>query len=240
MAVRCIECGGVGKINGCAKCGKDSKKLNIEESKKETFITKARYSSVPDQYIGKVWSKMVLTDNNPKRSSDFTFVRFCDSLEKLHNKFMDGEFYNKSVFISAPSKMSKSILAYSCMQFALRSGLTVAPILDTLEVKRLLVSSSFNDKFKINKFITYDDYITRDIVFIMVTKTDYYTDAFTTILDLLSRRSRMGLPTFILSKFTMKDISQDSVDKEIKQLTEVFSGEDPLKYPVILEYKEVK
>lgn len=236
---RCIECGGLGLSGGCSKCGVNSDKLNIKEEKKEQFISKARYSSIPDQYIGKVWSKSVLLDNNPQRDNDLRFKRFCDNLDKLHSKFSQGEFYNKSVFISAPSRTSKSVFSYSCMQFALKAGYSVAPILDTLELKRLLVSSAYNDKFKINKFITYDEYITKDIVFIFITKSDYYTDSFTTILDILSRRSRLGLPTFILSKFTLKEISQDSVDKNYSQLTEVFSGEDSLKYPVILEYKEV-
>lgn len=235
----CMACGNHGAPGGCPSCGKDSDKLNIEEPKKKDFIVKSRFSSIPDQYIGKVWSKQTLLDNNPKRCEDFNFLGFCDSLEVFHNKFVDGEFYGKSVFFSAPSKTSKTILAYSCMQFALKIGLTVAPIIDTLELKRLLVNSAFSDSYKINRYITYDDYITRDIVFIFVTKTDYFTDAFTTILDVLSRRSRLGLPTFIMSKFSLRDISQDSIDKNYSQLLDSFVGEDPLKYPVIIEYKEV-
>ena len=235
----CIKCGNHGLPGGCPSCGIDSSKLNIEEPKKEEFITKSRYNSIPDHYIGKVWSKSVLLDNSPERSKDFSFTRFADNLEKFHNKFVNGEFYGKSVFISSPSKTSKTILAYSCMQFASKIDLSVAPIIDTLELKRLLINSAYNNKFKINRFITYDEYITKDIVFLLVTKSDYYTDAFTTLIDILSRRSRMGLPTFILSKFSLKEIAQDSVDRNIGQLTSPFPGEDPLKYPVIIEYKEV-
>lgn len=236
--MRCIVCGDRGTKEGCPKCGKKISNLNIPEPKKEAFITKSRFHEIPDNYIGRIWSKDLLLSNNAGRGG-LRFANFVESLDKLHEKFIEGNIYGKSVFISAPSKTSKTVFAYSCMQHALKSGLTVAPLMDTLEAKTLLVNSAYKPEYKIHKFITYDDYITRDILFLAVTKTDYYTDAFTTCLDVMSRRSRMGLPTFIISKFSLKEISQDSVDNNISQLINVQSGEDPLKYPVILEYRDV-
>lgn len=236
--MRCIKCGGLGKPKGCPSCGVDSLKLNIPLDKKERFITSCRFKSIPDIYIGKLWSSDVVLNSNPDRAKDLKFKDYVKALNKINNTFIEGKFYHKSLFISAPSKMSKTVFACSCMQIAQKHGYTVAPFLDTLEVKRLLVLSSENPSFKLYGWIDYDKYITSDVLFLSVTKTDYFSDSLTIILEILSRRSRMGLPTYILSKFTLKEISQNCIDKDYMQLVDSSSAySNDLKYPVIIQIK---
>ena len=92
--------------------------------------------------------------------------------------------------------------------------------------------------FKLYGWIDYDKYITSDVLFLSVTKTDYFSDSLTIILEILSRRSRMGLPTYILSKFTLKEISQNCIDKDYMQLVDSSSAySNDLKYPVIIQIK---
>lgn len=233
--MRCLKCGGSGKPGGCPLCGTDSNKLNIKESKKESFITSCLFRSIPENYIGRIWSKQILIDNHPERAKDIRFHEYCDKLERLQAKFQSGELYSKAAFIQAPSKMSKSVFAYSCMQIALNNGFTVAPLIDTIELKILLSICASRPDYKLNKWITYDNYITSDIVFVTVTKTDMYAEAYTQIIELLSRRSRLGLPTFIVSKFSTKEIASKCVDSDYEKLYDYAGNENDLKYPVIIE-----
>lgn len=89
-----------------------------------------------------------------------------DQLEKINNIFVEKLLPQKSAFIIAPAGYSKMTFAYSCMQRALDAGFSVAPLLDTVELKRVLVLASENVHYKIDGRISYDDYIMADICFV--------------------------------------------------------------------------
>ncbi|MNM78071.1 hypothetical protein D3C81_899570 [compost metagenome] len=222
---------------GCPSCGKNSDKIIVEENRKKRFISNAKWALVPDEYIGKSWSKSDLFDNHPELEKDMLFNNYCNRLEKFHKQFLDGIIPAKSVFISARSQMSKWILAYSCMQLALTKAVSVAPFLDTIELKRLLILGGENPNYKLYGRINYDDYMTSTVCFVSVTKSEKFCEAYTTLIDLIARRSRLGLATYIISKFTLKEISQSCVDSDYTKLIDRTGSQSDLKYPVIIEYK---
>lgn len=234
----CYECGNKGKPGGCPRCGRDSDKLVVPIAKKpkEILIRDFQNLLIPDQYIGNVWSKQILLDNHPELADDRNFINFANRLEKLHNRYASGEVPMKSAYICAPSKMSKSILAYSCMQFARTAKITVAPILDTIDVKRLVMLSADNPKYKLYG-IDYDKYIQSTVMFVSVTKTEKFAEALPIVRDLIVKRSRLGLPTLVISNYTLKEISQKSFDSDYNSLIDNSAISNDLKYPVIIEYK---
>lgn len=235
---RCLECGGRGKPGGCPTCGKhlDVSTMPTQEAKKvkEKYIKKCMYASIPNEYIGITWNKDYLLSSHPERANDIVFKDAVDNMDILHRKFYMGEVPKKSAIIMAPAKYSKTILAYSCMQHALKHGYTVAPLIDTLDLKRLIRLSSEDPNYKLFGYIKYDDYITSQVVFISVTETDQFSSAMTEIRAILSKRSRLGLSTFILSKFDYRDMSQDSVDKDYHSLEDFEGLENDLKYPALI------
>lgn len=229
MAI-CFYCGN----KGCDKCGINPDSLKVAPQKKEKFIRRAQFSQIPEQYIGVVWNKDILEKSHPNLNN-INFKEYCSRLDTMHNFFKDGLVPAVSAFIHAPSNMGKTILAYSCMQHALNKGIKVAPLIDTLELKRLLTLGGDNPSWKLYNYIDHDNYITSPVCFVTVTKLDKHMEAYTVILELLSRRSRLGLPTFILSKFSLREISQNCIDSNYDSIIDERGNGDPYKYPTIIE-----
>lgn len=232
----CYKCGDLGLPGGCPKCHKDSNKIVVPKKKEEKFIRDITFKQVPSEYVGTVWNSSILLTNHPELDSNMNFKDYVNQLEKLHEKFKLGLLPKCSAYISAPSKMSKTILAFSCMQFALKNGFSVAPLIDTIELQRLITLCGENPKWKLYNYIDYDSYITSDVLFFSVTKTERHTQAYRLVLEVLSRRSRLGLPTFIISKFSLKEIARDCYDCKINDIVDESLQLNPFKYPSIIEW----
>lgn len=238
---RCFTCGGEYHPdyldNPCPECGRIYGKISLEEKKDDKeFITKAKNLDIPGEYIGVKWSKEILLKNKSEEASNRNFIRFVDQLDKVQTLFDVGRIPAKSAMIIAPSGYSKVTWAYSCMQLALEHGFSVAPILDTIELKRLLILASENPKYKLYKTVDYDDYILSDICFVTVTKTDFCLDAWRVILEIIDRRSRKGLPTFIISRFDIETISKRDYEGHFKSFVDYNGNQNSLKYPAIIKY----
>lgn len=120
------------------------------------------------------------------------------------------------------------------MQRALDAGYTVAPLLDTVEAKRALVLASENCKYKINKSISYDDWIMSDVMFITVSKLYVHNEAYQVIEELFDRRSRKGLSTIFLSRISVDDLGKYD---RTGNFSAVFkNSEDNFKYPAVIQY----
>lgn len=244
MSKHCFTCGGEGfKDKVCPECGYDRKSFNFEiKLVDETvgFLKKVERSRVPREYQGVVWNKDILIKNHSDLIKDGLFLRYIDQLDKISTIFASGKLPNKSIILIAPAKMSKEIFSFYCMQLAIEHGFTVPRLLDSIEVKRLLVLASENTKYKLydtdNGGIFYDDYITSDILFMTVTKTQYKTEAYAVIMELISRRSRLGLPTVVTSRYPLRDLAWADKRDEFYSIIDRNGTENSLKYPAIIEY----
>lgn len=237
----CLECGGYGKEdpNGCPKCGvKSRNKIEVTQMKNpKVFIDKCEWNLIPEEYIGNEWDKNCLLVAHDKHENNPNFLKFLAMCEKFHTAFKNGKLVNKSIYFYAPPSFGKDFLAFSCMQYAERSGYKVAPFLDTIDVKRLLILGAENPKYKILGKIDYDKYLTSDVVFVSVTKTRYLSEAYETLLELLSKRSRLGLPTYILSEYSIEDLSKFSVnDFNKNKFLKVSVHVNELKYPAVIGF----
>ena len=177
-----------------------------------------------------------LSKYNDLGYDDILFQRYVNQLEKINDIFVNNKIPHKSAIIIAPAGYSKITFAYSCMQRALNAGFTVAPLLDTGEVKRALVLASENVRYKINNEISYEDYIMSDVMFVTVTKLYTRTEAYQIIQELIDRRSRKGLSTFILSRFSLEEISKSDRQHSFESIKK--SEFDDFKYPAIIQYRE--
>lgn len=240
----CYTCGGNGMADGCPECEKVEGKLNlgkIPEATAGKIITRSRTLDIPEEYVGSEWSieEFVRSKHGIDLEKNFKLKKFLHDLRDLHDDFANGLLPAKGAFIIAPGTYGKERFAYSCMQHAIKNGFRVAPLLGTSEVKRLLVLSSENVHYKLHKKIDYDDYITSDVVFISVTNTDYYRGTFMVIEELLAQRSRMGLPTYIISRRTIEEISEWDKTGDFRKLSTPWRTDNLKKYPKIIMYREV-
>ena len=165
----CLDCGDYGKPGeeGCPRCHKRSDTPIALDTVQnvDRFIDKCEYSLVPQQYIGIEWNRSFLESEHDELSNNKNFNRFLDSCTKFHESFKNGNPMNKSVYIFAPPRFGKEKLAFSCMQLSLNNGLTVAPYLDTLDLKRLIILGGENPSYRLYGRIDYDKYVVSDVLF---------------------------------------------------------------------------
>ena len=232
MASFCIYCGGKGKVGGCKHCGKElQNKIDYEDEK---FLKHVESSEIPNGYVGVKWSKEKFINSHQNVVSDPKFIKFAESLNALHGVFQEGKMPRKSAIIIAPRRYSKITFAYSCMQYAISSKLTVAPLLDTKELKRLLYL--MGDKiYKLKNGMTVDDYVDCDICFVTVSKLPCRRESFDVIVELLNMRSRRGLPTFIMSEFSLEEMAM-YCDTDVDTIKDFSGVENNFKYPAIESY----
>lgn len=207
----CYVCGGKGFIDKvCPACGHAMVKKAIDFSKVDTeeFCSQIRELHIPEQYSGVVWDGEVLRHYKTCDSNNSAFDKYISQLDKIHTMFAGKFLPRKSAIIISPVGYSKRTFAYSCMQRALLNGWTVTPVLDTAELKRLLIMSADRPTYKLYASVDYDSYITADVCFVEVTKMPQHASAAPVVQEILDRRGRMGKCTFILSNFTLEEMSR--------------------------------
>ena len=237
----CIVCGNKGLYDQvCPNCGRPmiSLRPKIAVTDKERFAAKGSIDEIPATYYGVYWDKDTLISSKPEKQDSVLFGRYAESLKRLNDVYARGDLPQASAFIIAPPSFSKTIFAYSCMQLAKNSGWRVAPIIDTLELKRLLIYSAEDPKYKLNNRIKYDDYITSDVLFLSVTKTSYREYAYEVIRELVDKRSRLGLATMIISDYYLSEISKRDYTNSFDAIMAKGTFDD-FRYPCKIEYKEV-
>lgn len=234
----CFTCGLHGfKDKDCPECGRKAHSLNIQKNKaiSQKLVTCTGELKIPQQYIGITWSLETLIDTHTELENNNMFLRWAKQLEKIHVYFEQGILPPRSALIIAPPQMSKVTFAYSCMQFSLAHKLKVAPMLDSMEVKRLIVLAAERPTTKVCG-IDYEDYINSDVVFITITKTTYREEAYAVIQEVLDKRSRRGLPTFFISRYDMKTMAKRDWEDSFTDIQDFRGTENPFKYPAILNF----
>jgi hypothetical protein len=238
----CFVCGGKGfPDKECPSCGLKPTKgtLNLEHKENvQEFVERIDSFGVPAQYRGVTWNADTLKRSKRDKANDLMFQKYVEQLEKVNDFFVRGVLSPKSAIIIAPAGYSKMVFAFSCMQRALDNGFTVAPFLDSVELKRALILAGENPSYKINKKVSYEDYVLADVCFVTVTKMKAHEWAFEVIEELLDRRSRKGLSTFIISRFGLNEISRRDYSNQFDVISTAFS-KDAMKYPAIIKYTDL-
>lgn len=239
----CFVCGGQGfPDHECPSCGRAATRISLNLDMREdadAFVTQSGMQVIPDHYKGIVWSPDMLKETKPGKEKDYQFLDFVKTLDTINGVFAKGLLSRQSAIIIAPAGYSKVTFAYSCMQRAIDNGFTVAPLLDTVEIKRILTLAGDNPKYKVCKTINYEDYIMADVLFATVTKLAAREWAFEVIQELIDRRARKGLSTFIISRYDLEEISKKDYSDQFS-VTATAISTDGCKYPAIVRYREFR
>ena len=171
------------------------------------------------------------------KKADIAGMTATEQLEKINGVFAGGQVPAKSAIIIAPAGYSKMVFAYSCMQHAATAGFSVAPILDTVELKRFLTLAGDNPQYKLYNKLTYEDYIMSDVLFVTVTKLPAHEWAYQSVEEILDRRTRKGLSTFVISRFSLAEISKKDYSNQFSAIALAMSA-DSMKYPAVIRYRE--
>ena len=231
----CGTCGGIG-LSGekCPECGLDrnsSKALTRQDI--TALIPLLEDISVPKNYIGVYWDPSIFWVSHGNQKGNKLVELVVNQMEKIHSIFSNGRTPERSAILMAPSNYSKVTFMYSCMQYALKSGFSVTPLLDTSEIKRLFVLASESPTQKVGG-VDYDTYIASDVCFFTVQKNEYRRNCYATILDLLDKRSRRGLVTLGISRYSVSELSRWDRSGDFKKLTVPSPGENQYKIPALI------
>lgn len=237
----CFVCGNHGfPDKDCTSCGREATNTSLNLDRRDdvdSFVTNISANGIPDAYKGVVWSSEFLKNTKPGKERDYNFQKFVSGLERVNNVFANGTLSRKSAIIIAPAGYSKMTFAYSCMQRAIDNGYSVAPLLDTVEIKRLLVLAAENPNYRLYGEVLYDEYVMSDVLFATVTKMKQREWAYETIQELIDRRARKGLATFIMSRYNLAEISKKDYANQFSAIATPYSGDD-FKYPAVIKYEE--
>lgn len=235
----CPFCGGKGKPGGCSHCGTDSDKSIAVASTAniDKLVNKWVHPLIPEEYLHTDWSKTILLDSHPESSRDTNFIQGINMLEQYLSYFKKGVVPKSSLLLSAPSGYGKSIFMYTCMKYAILNKLSVAPVIDDLELRRMKYFSGQSPTYKLFGWINYEQYIQSDVLFLTITKLDVHTYAYTVIVDLLATRDRLGKSTFIISKWKLQEMALDSRDVDYSTLcAQTGAVISKRKYPNIISF----
>jgi hypothetical protein len=229
----------------CPKCGREPLSLNLRvrtDKQLEEYIDHMRVVRVPEEYIGNEWSMEVFWRSHTDKLDDRGRPRnkilqhYVEVLDDIHAIFAEGRIPKASGIIISPNTFAKKVWAFSCMQHAIDRNYSVAPMLDTLELNRLVVLGAQDLKYKLYGEIDYDTYMMCDVMFITVTKTEYRKSAYSVLQEVFDRRSRKGLRTFVLSEYSIEDISSWDRSGNFIKMKKSLEGENKVKIPAIISF----
>lgn len=153
---------------------------------------------VPPQYVGlRFSSALVAPDLNPA---------YAAKLDALHKDITTRVLRNHNICICSPANHSKTIWAYSCIQNLFRQRTPVCPLIDVLELVRMM-----------NEFRDTDDWYDVPYLFLKIPTevTQQIRSGISTIID---RRVRRGNSTVFLYNGSWGMLTYDDRFGTIKNL----------------------
>ena len=196
----------------CPLCGDtgidiDNKVCSCRLDVREMFET-VSCLDVPEQYRGVTFSKFLLPNDLPDNISNF--------MENMHTSMLTGDWKMHNVVIATPTGYGKSILAYSCLESLCRLKMETFPVMDVLELKRVMTDLDLGRK-QLYEIENPDRLFTVPVLF---TKVPHIRgkEVFGVMSLLLDRRVRRGLSTIFLYDGSWQDLTAYDYDGLISNL----------------------
>ncbi len=128
---------------------------------------------------------MGLTFNHALVSQDLG-PAYAPVLDALHREITTLQLHNHNIIICSPPNHSKTVWAYSCIQHLFRQRVPVCPLMDMLEIARML-----------NECSDTEDWYETQYLFAKI-PTEVSQTIRSAVLTLVDRRVRRGHSTFFL------------------------------------------
>lgn len=230
----CLYCRGQGMPGGCPKCGKESGTRQVVTEVTPEIIQSA---AIPEQYKDVYWDEKRIRADYENMLQNPAFVSYVSKLSRVYDIFAKGGIPKQSLIVMAPRRFGKVTWAYSCMKQALAHGYSVAPMLDNTQYLRLNVLCSERPNSRYIRKLGYqiEDVDFADVVFITVDKCNW-AGSFRTFDALIDKRMRMGKPTFVISRFSLMEMSRaDVFSDSVAGVVDISRRNNTVKYPSFIE-----
>ena len=238
--VKCKRCRDMGVDGGCPKCGKILQHIpvtNLQASAGE-FNNDGTLGNIPKYYIGLSWDKNELISTHKELEDRKHFNMFVERLDKLHNIFVGGKVPNKSVLLIAPRKFSKQIWANSCIQYGIKSGHKMLPVMSSNILKRTLSLMIERPKNSYLESLGYniEDILTCDCLFVTIDSGWQRQSAYSLIDEVIGMRSQFDRPTIFMSRFPIDELTKMDYGKNFNSILDADNSVNRLRYPILIQY----
>lgn len=206
--LECPICRGRGQVDGCPSCGK--------LPQDNPLLVRIQKRNEKAKYDAKVWNKNILLNTHESLAHDRAFVQYVEFLDKYITYAKNGKFSNKSYLIISDSGSGKHAFVDNLFSLALSFGKTVCSrvqkgadgsferipvIVDHKEYLRLMRADYYRNNLPIN----IEEIVYSDIFVMAVDPGDTYS-AMTAIASVLNKRGNLGLPSLIISNYSMNNL----------------------------------
>lgn len=200
----CPDCGNTGfKVDGSrCTCGRGG--IDVDNS--------IDCLTIPEEYRGTRFDSSLVNFDCGKSYPSFLRELYDDIL--FHNTVQ-----HKNIFIGAPPKHSKTVLAYCCIQYLFRRAIPTFPLFDTGELARIISDTDSGRKPQLLDGLEANPKNIYDAPYLFVRITDNLSySTFDTIALLIDRRTRRGHGTIFLYNGTWKYFIAADSKKRIASL----------------------
>lgn len=239
--VGCKRCRDLGLDGGCPKCGKIKQFIPVSNIQKHGGLMDSDskvIGSIPSYYVGLSWEKNQLVSSHKEIEGKNKFNIYVEQLCKIHDVFVSGKIPNKSAIIIAPRKFSKQIWANSCIQFGMKSGHKMLPVLSSNVLKRTLALMTERPRNNYLETLGYnfEDIITCDCLFVSIDSGWQRQSAYSLIDEVIGMRSQFDRPTIFISRFSIEEITKADYNKTFNSILDADNSVNRLRYPIVIQY----
>lgn len=194
----------------CAKCGNTGYLLDGTpcdcRTRPEYLFSGTECLEVPESYRGIKFSESLLPS--------FMGDAYAKSMSEIYDSIVSLRWRYKNAIICSPPQTGKAVLAYACIQELFRRGMTVFPIYDVLECKRILLDMDYG-RSQLLEVENPTNIYKAEYMFVNIPAITNY-DVYDTIMVLLDRRVRRGLSTVFMYEGTWDQFIHNDVKGNVK------------------------
>jgi hypothetical protein len=230
-------CRDVGKVGGCPRCGRV---LNLKSTDKIHISAKtAEMSGIPKHYLTNTWDSTILKKDHEQYCDDVDFNAYVNNLDACYKGLCEGRLPKISALIASPFGYGKTTWAYNCLLQAKANGFTIAPLVDTAQVRRLLLIATERPEWhNMINGCNYNDFVNADLMIVCISTGPEYVYAYETIVNLVNMRSRIGKATLFLSNYSIRELIGQDKKMMLIKLLNGGTNVDPLKFLKKMEFVE--
>lgn len=190
----------------CPKCGNTGIQLDGTpcdcQLPTESIYADLVGIDIPEQYQGVRFARSLV----PLDCGDY----YGKTLEELHQQITTLQLANQNFVICSPPMHAKTLWAYSCIQNLFRQRVKVIPLLDVLELRRIMYD------FDLGRSNSADYYDVKYLFLKIPAEVTYQVRA--TIATIIDRRVRRGHSTFFIYNGSWSNLTYGDEQETIKGL----------------------
>lgn len=163
----------------------------------QSYYDRVDCLDIPEQYRNIPFNKLML----PK-DLNVAYGRF---LEDTHNKILQRQYKYCNLIVCSPTNHGKTIWAYSILEGLFRAGIPTFPLMDVLELKRILIDMDLSRKqmYEVDKP---ERMFTVPYLICKIPRIPTW-EVYDTVLTLIDRRTRRDNSTIFLFEGSWHDLT---------------------------------